>query len=134
MSYKHDCAKNACPPTGHNIDEQAINEVYAERDLLKAEVDRLKADKRDYDEAVKNRWDACEDRDRYRTLCEGLAEAERCEVCPDQGWYGEEHGGCDPDGENDTRESVQVECEFCKTNPKSRYNAIAAYDAQKEPK
>lgn len=63
-----------------------------------------------------------------------LAEAERCENCPDQGFTVRQVGGCDPDGENDTRECVQEQCEFCYTNPKSRFNALASYDALSEEK
>lgn len=89
-------------------DECAI----AERDLLKAEILELG-----------------EDRDRWKKLAGELAEAERCENCPDRGFTVREVGGCDPDGENDTRECVQEQCEFCYVNPKSRFNVRAAYDS-----
>ena len=37
----------------------------------------------------------------------------KCPNCQGDGWYMRETGGCDPDGENDTRESIQVQCEMC---------------------
>lgn len=45
-----------------------------------------------------------------------------CPNCPDQGWYGIVTGGCGPDGENDTRECEQVQCEFCYLTLNSVFN------------
>ena len=58
---------------------------------------------------------------------EDIQNGERCEVCSDQGWYRVMHGGVDPDGENDTREAVQVQCQFCYENPKSVFNKIRVW-------
>jgi len=37
-----------------------------------------------------------------------------CNDCAGDGWWVQEIGGCGEDGENDTRESVQVQCEKCR--------------------
>ena len=50
-------------------------------------------------------------RERYEALFRG---AGRCRRCPDQGYYTE------PDPE--TGDAVQVQCEFCWTNPLSNFN------------
>lgn len=54
---------------------------------------------------------------------EAIQSAERCPDCPDQGWYGFMHPR--------TQEAEQAECEFCKTNPKSRFHAIEAWRKSK---
>jgi hypothetical protein len=40
----------------------------------------------------------------------------RCPECGGQGFTVREVGGCDPDGENDTREAVQQQCQWCDEN------------------
>ncbi|HEY4714352.1 MAG TPA: hypothetical protein VIH30_08975 [Aquirhabdus sp.] len=45
-----------------------------------------------------------------------------CPNCENQGWYPIETGGCDMDGENDTRQIEQIQCEFCYTTPNSVFN------------
>jgi hypothetical protein len=42
-----------------------------------------------------------------------LLGAAKCPACNGAGWYDELTGGCDPDGENDTRQCVQVQCQWC---------------------
>ena len=55
---------------------------------------------------------------------------EDCPYCPNQGWYNDTA----PDGEH-----VQVQCEFCWTNPLSKFNnaetvkAKAKRDASQPP-
>ena len=64
------------------------------------------------------------------TRCaEALIAAKKCQMCPDQGWFQMETGGCNEDGSNDTRESVQMECEWCHTTPDSFFNATCEYQA-----
>src|SRR4029077_903878 len=64
------------------------------------------------------------------TRCaEDLISARKCSMCPDQGWFQMETGGCDQDGENDTRESVQMQCEWCHTNSDSFFQAVCRYRA-----
>lgn len=53
-------------------------------------------------------------------------DAVQCPNCPNQGWYAWESGGCGPDGENDTRQCEQVQCEFCWSTPNSAFNIEAA--------
>jgi hypothetical protein len=65
-------------------------------------------------------------------LSDGLA-AVHCPNCPDQGWYAIETGGCDMDGENDTRQMEQVQCEFCWTTPNSVFTIEAANDLMSRP-
>lgn len=55
-------------------------------------------------------------------------DAERCPNCPDQGWFAVQIGGCDSDGENDTRESVQEQCQWCYQNENSLFNARKALE------
>jgi hypothetical protein len=43
----------------------------------------------------------------------GLLNAAKCPACDGAGWYAEERGGVGPDGENDTRECIQVQCQWC---------------------
>lgn len=57
---------------------------------------------------------------------EEILAAKRCTYCVDQGSYPVEVGGCGPDGENDTREIVPQQCEWCYTTPDSLLNRIAA--------
>jgi len=58
----------------------------------------------------------------------GLA-AVHCPNCPDQGYYIYETGGIDMDGENDTRECHQEQCQFCYETPNSVFNIEAAKEA-----
>ena len=51
-----------------------------------------------------------------------VSEILHCPNCPDQGWFAIETGGCDMNGENDTRCVEQVQCEFCCTTPNSVFN------------
>ena len=67
--------------------------------------------------------------ERKRVL-EMVQKAWRCTSCPDQGWYAEQVGGCDPDGENDTREAVQVQCEWCYTTENSLFNVLSRLEGE----
>jgi len=53
-----------------------------------------------------------------------MKKPEHCpnEDCGNQGWYGEmTHQGWDEDGD-DMWEPIQVQCEWCYTNPNSVFN------------
>ena len=54
----------------------------------------------------------------------GLLRIARCPDCEGEGWYVREVGGCDSDGENDTRECVQEQCQWCY----EREGLLAEYD------
>lgn len=54
----------------------------------------------------------------------GLLRIARCPNCEGEGWYVREVGGCDSDGENDTRECVQEQCQWCY----EREGLLAEYD------
>ena len=43
----------------------------------------------------------------------GLLKVAKCPACDGAGAIGHEVGGCDPDGENDTREVVWEQCQWC---------------------
>ena len=47
------------------------------------------------------------------TELEKLIDSAKCPECDGCGFTVMETGGCDMDGENDTRESVQVKCQWC---------------------
>ena len=73
---------------------------------------------------------------RYRRLEELLAEkdkalagllnAEHCPHCGNQGVIVIQTGGCDSDGENDTRCREQEQCEWCYTTKNSFFNVRAS--------
>lgn len=52
--------------------------------------------------------------------------AVHCPNCPDQGYTIYETGGIDMDGENDTREGHQEQCQFCYETPNSVFNIARA--------
>lgn len=54
----------------------------------------------------------------------GLLRIARCPDCEGEGWYVREVGGCDSDGENDTRECIQEQCQWCW----ERDRVLAEYD------
>lgn len=43
----------------------------------------------------------------------GLLKVAKCPACDGSGAIGHEVGGCGPDGENDTRECVWEQCQWC---------------------
>ena len=71
-------------------------------------------------------YDSLRDVDWTRLLASaiGLLRIARCPDCKGEGWYVREVGGCDSDGENDTRECVQEQCQWCY----EREGLLAEYD------
>jgi len=55
----------------------------------------------------------------------GLLKIAKCPACDGSGAIGHEVGGCDPDGENDIRECVWEQCQWCD----ERTQLIAQYTA-----
>lgn len=100
--------------------------MFTDEDLKKLEED-FATDKEFHANAMWVERDKLDGLLKRLQAAEAVQEGERCEVCPDQGWYGEMTGGCDSDGEHDTREAVQVQCEFCYTNPNSKFNRMQAW-------
>ena len=94
-------------------------EILGIEDVLRQEVQRL----------VKARGE----REKFihdLTRCaEAMISARKCQMCPDQGWFQMETGGCNEDGSNDTRESVQMQCEWCHTTADSFFLAVCKYQA-----
>ena len=56
----------------------------------------------------------------------GLLNAEHCPSCQNQGVIVIQTGGCDSDGENDTRCREQEQCEWCYTTKNSFFNVRAS--------
>jgi len=69
---------------------------------------------------------ACAEVDLLRareTALVGLLTRAKCPDCDGQGFTVEETGGCSEDGENDTRESHQVQCQWCDERNAALHNA-----------
>ena len=58
-----------------------------------------------------------------------LLRVAKCPACGGDGAIGHEVGGCDMDGENDTRDVVWEECQWCS----ERKDAMKEADAMKPP-
>jgi hypothetical protein len=69
---------------------------------------------------------------RKAALCDRIMQKKPkfCQGCNDEGFWAREVGGCDPDGENDTREVIQERCEWCETIPDSFFNLKADYEKE----
>jgi len=129
--------------TGEKVDYDSVeythsdlvSQITRERDTYKKA--KEENDERfmiERDEARRERDAAREELKEARELMDEIGTAQSCPYCDNVGYSVRQVGGCDMEGENDTREQIQEQCDWCGNTPNSIYlvrRRIAAFLTKK---
>jgi hypothetical protein len=106
----------------HEEDWRGVGVLITERDSLREELRLLKINTMTM---IEDTDETKEENKKWRSVAEQLATSERCPNCSDVGYYERWDG-------KENHDPVQEQCEFCESNPKSRYKANAAFERMKD--